>query len=458
MAFGSQSVADDAAVVWNAFEILLAECFRRLESHSWREHFSPRLLGTLETLANRASINSPARFHQSPFNSETIVSLWCPWTIECTFAGTQSQFDFGTIRTTLEKWTSWGDFYKAGGEPDLVIRNQNLWPPLGADWEKRTGIRESECQFCLDSRDSRGLSNLFSESPRAFIFALGSWLKHLDEVFDIPNTFTASRELRGHVTKKHLADLRDALGLITEAHANVEQKSEVAKFGCSSLTSFDRELGTMLTYQERSSCRIDSHDLSQDSSIHQDCRYFETILMQSWLNELAHPTDRRPAGQIPALNDGRPRQLDAAARSLPASEEVSNAAAAPKADETIPLDVHNDGSALETKTDKRSLSIAHRGRRVEPDSETPIWSADDRTLAFNGLVVRQFSPQTGKPVLSIMNAFEECDWPNRIDDPLSPPDAEKTKLALRTINSGLHGLRFSKDGDGIKWEVIRNSR
>lgn len=86
----------------------------------------------------------------------------------------------------------------------------------------------------------------------------------------------------------------------------------------------------------------------------------------------------------------------------------------------------------------------------------PKWSVDDRMLSFNGQITRQFSPQTGNDVLNIISTFEECDWPSRIDDPLSPPDSEKTKLALRTINTGIQGLRFSKDKDGIKWEVIRN--
>ncbi|MCA9065980.1 MAG: hypothetical protein KDA96_23085, partial [Planctomycetaceae bacterium] len=87
----------------------------------------------------------------------------------------------------------------------------------------------------------------------------------------------------------------------------------------------------------------------------------------------------------------------------------------------------------------------------------PTWSLSDRTLLFNGEKVRQFSAQTGKSVLDILSTFEECGWQNRIDDPLSPPDADATKLALRTINLGLVRLRFKKDGDGVKWEVIPNS-
>ena len=130
------------------------------------------------------------------------------------------------------------------------------------------------------------------------------------------------------------------------------------------------------------------------------------------------------------------------------------AANAPKADETTPAKVHNSSAAIDPKADERSLGMTAHS---EQDDEKPTWLVDDRKLSFNGQVARQFSPQTGKEVLNIISTFEECDWPNRIDDPLSPPDAEKTKLALRTINLGLCGMRFIKDGDGIKWEVIPNS-
>ncbi len=84
----------------------------------------------------------------------------------------------------------------------------------------------------------------------------------------------------------------------------------------------------------------------------------------------------------------------------------------------------------------------------------PQWLADERSLSYQGRPVRLFAPHTGKDVLDIVNSFQECEWKTRIDDPLSPPDADKTKLALRTINKGLKELKFSKDGDGIKWEVI----
>ena len=116
--------------------------------------------------------------------------------------------------------------------------------------------------------------------------------------------------------------------------------------------------------------------------------------------------------------------------------------------------IGQEHKANDPKADELPLGMTAHS---EQDDEKPTWLVDDRKLSFNGQVARQFSPQTGKDVLNIISTFEECDWPNRIDDPLSPSDAEKTKLALRTINLGLCGMRFIKDGDGIKWEVIPNS-
>ncbi len=310
-------MAHDATEAWNALEILLAECNRRLDYDNWQEHFSPRLLERVETLANRARINSPARFHQSPFNSERVVSLWCPWTIECMFVGTQAQFSFATIRTTLEKWISWRHFYNAGGELDLQIQNKNLWPPSGADWDKRTEIRESDCQALLDARDRKGLSSLFSESPRAFIFALDSWVKQLVSVFEAnPETFHQTHKLRNEVPETALVEVFEVLCLIREAQANVERKSDVAKFDCENLSWFEQELGRMLRNHARQLHISGMQTSFKYPFIDSDCRYFERTLMQRWLTDLAHSTDCSPSAQIPTPIETLASQLDIDARKL----------------------------------------------------------------------------------------------------------------------------------------------
>ncbi len=108
---------------------------------------------------------------------------------------------------------------------------------------------------------------------------------------------------------------------------------------------------------------------------------------------------------------------------------------------------------IEPQASSKSISPEN----LELDSTSapkPQWLADERSLSYTGKIVRQFAPNIRKDVLDIVNSFQECEWKTRIDDPLSPPDADKTKLALRTINKGLKELKFSKDGDGIKWKVI----
>lgn len=125
----------------------------------------------------------------------------------------------------------------------------------------------------------------------------------------------------------------------------------------------------------------------------------------------------------------------------------------------IPEDRSENASTPDDMADADGVAVAVTQQRIEnpADDAKPTWRRNERTLLFNGEVVRKFAPQTRKAVLDIVTAFEECGWPNRIDDPLCPPDGEKTKLALRTINNGLVGVRFKKDGDGILWEVISNS-
>lgn len=313
-------MADDAADAWNVLEIMLAECFRRLDSARSmsrgrdQEEFSPRLLARLESLANRARINSPVRFHQSPFNSNIVVSLWCPWTIECMFADTQLNVWDERIRTTLEKWTTWRHFYNAGGEPDLRIRNHDLWPPSGNGWEERTAIRESECQSFLDSRDCKGLSSLFSASPRAFVFALGLWKKQFDSVFEeITENPTWSHALRNEMPEAALFEVREVLRLISEAHARVKRESDVANFDLSISTTLKDTFSTMLRYHSRMFNVRNVWDLDRAFFV-SDCQAFENTLMRIWLTELAHSEHHIPAGQIPPLNDGRPSGSDAAAR------------------------------------------------------------------------------------------------------------------------------------------------
>lgn len=304
-------MADDAGEAWNALEILLTEFRRQLQPGNWRHQFSLRLLERVETLADRARINSPVRFHKTPFSLEKVVSLWDPWTIECVFAGTHAQICYETTKTTLENWLNWRHLYNAGGEPDLLIRNNDLWPPSGSNWDERTALRESECQTFLDCRDSSGLSNLFSASPRAFLFALDSWAKLFDSVYE---TYSHGRRVRSYeqgneVQRAALAEVGAILSVISEALATVNQESDVAKFDCMNITTLKTSLESAILYNGE--YLLDSHAYPNLFSAR---LCFENSLMQSWLTELAHsPTkvdlasepdsDTRKHGIVPYWDD-----------------------------------------------------------------------------------------------------------------------------------------------------------
>jgi hypothetical protein len=79
-------------------------------------------------------------------------------------------------------------------------------------------------------------------------------------------------------------------------------------------------------------------------------------------------------------------------------------------------------------------------------------------------VVKQFkSPAMNQE--TILTAFEEENWPPRIDDPLPPePDLDPKRRLHATINS-LNGrqknplIRFVGDGtgEGVRWELVQRA-
>ena len=212
----------------------------------------------------------------------------------------------------MEIWIRWGHLYNAGGEPDLRIRNHDLWPPSGKRWEDRTAIRESECQSFLDSSNSKGLSSLFSVSPGAFVFALGSWEKQFDSVFEaIPESPSLSYALQNEMPEAALAEVSDVLCLISEAHANVERESDVAKFDRTNITRLKKKLGTMLSYHLTELHVSDLWHPNEYPFIVSDCRDFENTLMRMWLTELAWSADCRQGSQSPSPDENsQPGGLD----------------------------------------------------------------------------------------------------------------------------------------------------
>jgi hypothetical protein len=93
----------------------------------------------------------------------------------------------------------------------------------------------------------------------------------------------------------------------------------------------------------------------------------------------------------------------------------------------------------------------------------PLWDRDRQQLRVGKVIVKQFKVPAANQE-SVLAAFQEEDWPPRIDDPLSPQADQDPKRRLHdTINSlnrnQKHPLiRFLGDGSGqgVRWEFISN--
>ena len=112
-------------------------------------------------------------------------------------------------------------------------------------------------------------------------------------------------------------------------------------------------------------------------------------------------------------------------------------------------------------TERRSASYRVFGAPVAEDSLTPLWDHDRQELRLGEVLVKRFKVPARNQV-AILSAFQEEDWPVRIDDPLSPrPDLDPKRRLHDTINSlnrnQNHALiHFSGDGSGqgIRWDRI----
>jgi hypothetical protein len=95
----------------------------------------------------------------------------------------------------------------------------------------------------------------------------------------------------------------------------------------------------------------------------------------------------------------------------------------------------------------------------------PIWDRDRQQLRVGKVIVKQFKVPAANQE-SVLAAFQEENWPPRIDDPLSPQGDQDPKRRLHdTINSlnrnQKHPLvRFLGDGSGqgVRWEFVSNGR
>jgi hypothetical protein len=99
-----------------------------------------------------------------------------------------------------------------------------------------------------------------------------------------------------------------------------------------------------------------------------------------------------------------------------------------------------------------------------PETPKPQWDRERQELRFGDIVVKQFKVPAANQE-RILAAFEEEDWPVRIDDPLPPNSDQDSKRRLHdTINSLNRNqkqnlIRFVGDGSGqgIRWELVESA-
>ena len=91
----------------------------------------------------------------------------------------------------------------------------------------------------------------------------------------------------------------------------------------------------------------------------------------------------------------------------------------------------------------------------------PTWDRDRQQLRLGKVIVKQFKvPAANQEV--VLAAFQEEDWPVRIDDPLAPkPDQDPKRRLHDAINSLNRNqkrplVRFLGDGggQGVRWEFV----
>lgn len=94
----------------------------------------------------------------------------------------------------------------------------------------------------------------------------------------------------------------------------------------------------------------------------------------------------------------------------------------------------------------------------------PRWDADLQELRINGLVVKQFKVPAPNQEM-VLAAFEEEQWPPRIDDPLPPQSDQEPKRRLHDTIVSLNRshkhrlIRFMGDGsgEGVRWTPVTDA-
>ncbi len=114
-----------------------------------------------------------------------------------------------------------------------------------------------------------------------------------------------------------------------------------------------------------------------------------------------------------------------------------------------------DGGSL-SHADSTAVS---GGAHAYTTPRRPKWDPESRELSLAGRVVKRFRWHAFNQE-RVLAAFEEEDWPQRIDDPLSPKNGQDSKRRLsdtikwlnRKQQNRLLHFRGDGSGEGVIWE------
>lgn len=113
---------------------------------------------------------------------------------------------------------------------------------------------------------------------------------------------------------------------------------------------------------------------------------------------------------------------------------------------------------LLSDSSRRSNNASQLSREDSNAAGKPKWNRDQGKLYYDERKIKFIrSISVAKNVVSVLDAFEEEGWPNRIDDPLSPSkDQQRLHETIRRLNDNLAVIRFRADGTGtgIVWEEL----
>ena len=120
--------------------------------------------------------------------------------------------------------------------------------------------------------------------------------------------------------------------------------------------------------------------------------------------------------------------------------------------------------------ENEAISTAEGSGRAPEDGQAvavpvPHWDAETRTLVLSGRTVKRFKWQAANQEI-VLSAFQEEDWPARIDDPLPPQPEQDSKRRLSDTIKCLNRkqenklIRFRGDGtgEGVTWESVWQDR